>query len=74
MTVHLHKCVVHECQTLLECDCECAEGEIPDHFVCDEHKPMWDSINKVLDDAGYTEDGKAWYLNGIKGGDIPPMF
>jgi hypothetical protein len=71
---HLHKCYVHECDVLVECDGECAEGEVPKRPVCDVHLPMWLAIDKVLDDAGYTEDGKSWFLNSVKKGDILKMF
>lgn len=72
--VHLHECCVHECSTLVECDGNCMEGEVPKRPVCEVHQPLWDACDKALDEAGYTEDGKSWYLNGVKQGDIPKLF
>ena len=72
--IHLHKCCVYECQTLVECDGDCAEGEVPVHPVCKEHEPMWKACDKVLDEAGYTEDGTFWYLHGVRQGRIPKIF
>jgi hypothetical protein len=72
--VHLHKCCVYECDVLVECDGDCVEGEVPKRPVCKTHEPMWIAIDKALDDAGYTEDGKFWYLNGVRQGKIPRLF
>lgn len=69
--VHVHKCAVYECQTLVECDGDCVEGEVPKRPVCEVHEPIWNTCDRALDEAGYTEDGKFWYLNGIREGKIP---
>lgn len=71
---HFHKCAVYECETFIECPGPCAEGEVPVRSVCSEHQPMYDALNKILDDAGYVERGGSWYVNGVKGGDIPRLF
>lgn len=72
--VHIHKCCVHECDVLVECDGDCVEGEVPKQPVCEAHQPMWDAIDQELDRAGYTEDGKYWYLNGLRQARIPKLF
>jgi hypothetical protein len=72
--IHLHKCAVYECTTLVECDGDCAEGEVPARPVCETHQPLWDACDKALDEAGYTEDGKFWYLDGTRQGKLPKLF
>jgi hypothetical protein len=72
--LHIHKCCVHECETLVECPGPCREGEVPVRPVCDVHLPMWIALDKALDEAGYTEDGKYWYLDGVRQAKIPKLF
>lgn len=58
---------------MVECPGPCAEGEVPVKPVCEVHQPLWDAFNRALDAAGYTEDGKYWYLEGVRQGKIPQL-
>jgi hypothetical protein len=70
-TVHVHKCVVYECHTLVECDGDCMEGKVPKVPACPVHLPMYEACERVLDEGGYTEVGEWWYLHGVRQGRIP---
>jgi hypothetical protein len=52
--IHIHKCCVHECSTLIECDGNCVEEEAPKWMSCPEHRLM---INGCLEALGTPPDG-----------------
>ena len=52
--IHVHKCCVHECHTLIDCDGNCVEEQAPKWMSCAVHRDM---INGCLAAVGSAPDG-----------------